>query len=56
MTFMQTVEQKYSFFCTVQEWNSLSSEIMESATKSIFHVKLIKHIKHEVFKTVDDDT
>ena len=42
------------FFRTVQEWNSLPSEIKESATKSIFRAKLLRHIKHEVFKTLED--
>ena len=42
------------FFRTVQEWNSLPSEIKESTTKSIFRAKLLRHIKHEVFKTLED--
>ena len=28
----------------------------ESTTKSIFRAKLLRHIKHEVFKTLEDDT
>jgi hypothetical protein len=40
------------FYCTVQEWNCLPSEVKEAATKPIFCEKLLEHVKHVVFKNL----